>query len=64
MNMKMSYSALLVLFLSLTFFTASTPAGWTSTAPPSCPRDSCGIPRPLPPYKPPPLYRSTSKGKP
>ncbi|KAG4997215.1 hypothetical protein AAZX31_10G122800 [Glycine max] len=66
MNMKMSYSALLVLFLSLTFFTPSTLAGlWFSPLrPPSCPDGSCGIPRQLPLYKPPPLYRSTSKGKP
>ncbi|KAG4397353.1 hypothetical protein AAZX31_10G122900 [Glycine max] len=60
MNMKMSYSALLVLFLSLTFFTASTLAaglkGRAFVAPLPCPDDSCGIPRPLPPYKPPPLY--------
>ncbi|KAH1229212.1 hypothetical protein GmHk_10G029022 [Glycine max] len=62
----MSYSALLVLFLSLTFFTPSTLAGlWFSPLrPPSCPDGSCGIPRQLPLYKPPPLYRSTSKGKP
>ncbi|KAG5151782.1 hypothetical protein JHK84_028254 [Glycine max] len=64
----MSYSALLVLFLSLTFFTPSTLAWlwpWYSPLrPPSCPDGGCRIPRLLPTYKPPPLYRSTSKGKP
>ncbi|KAG5127154.1 hypothetical protein JHK82_027989 [Glycine max] len=83
--MKMPYSALLVLFLSLTFFTPSTLAGLrislkVSMVPPSCSDGSCGIlreapdnpieapdtccpqiPREAPPYKPPPLYRSTSQ---
>ncbi|KAG4983161.1 hypothetical protein JHK82_028001 [Glycine max] len=69
MNMKMSYSALLVLFLSLTFFTLLTLAGLgfsplkpaSRMAPPRC--HDCSISRPAP-YKPPPLYRYTSKGKP
>ncbi|KAG4983152.1 hypothetical protein JHK87_027901 [Glycine soja] len=49
MNMKMPYSALLVLFLSLTFFTPSTLAGLRislkdSMVSPSC-SASCGIRR-------------------
>ncbi|KAG4983150.1 hypothetical protein D0Y65_026915 [Glycine soja] len=74
MNMKMPYSALLVLFLSLTFFTPSTLAGLRISLkapmvpPPSFhhpykPPDisSPPIPREPAPYKPPPLYRSTSQ---
>ncbi|KAG4983168.1 hypothetical protein JHK87_027917 [Glycine soja] len=64
MNMKMPYSALLVLFLSLTFFTPSTLAGLrfpqkASVVPPSCSDGSCGMRWKALYYKP-PTYKPPS----
>ncbi|KAK7393236.1 hypothetical protein VNO78_21786 [Psophocarpus tetragonolobus] len=72
MNMKMSYSAMLVLFLTLTIFTPPNIAvdfrksPHAYVAPPTCGSKVDGIcdPTRRPPYRPPPLHRSNFKDTP